>query len=104
MLKKLLIGAASIIVAVAAVVAVAYITNRTPTVPRITAAEAAGSGKPYVVKLHAQWCPVCRIGKGAWSEIEQAYAGRVHLLVLDFTDEATTEASRVEGSSARVSK
>ncbi len=96
MLRKLLIGAASLIVVLTALVAVAYVTNRTPTVPRITADEAAERGTPYVVKLHAQWCPVCRIGKAAWSQIEAEYAGRVHLLVLDFTDEQTTAASRLE--------
>ena len=49
-----------------------------------------GSGAPWVVKLHAQWCPVCMLTKGMWSEIEETYAGRVRLAVFDFTDEATT--------------
>ena len=34
--------------------------------------------------------------KGMWSEIEQHYAGRVRLAVFDFTDEATTAATRSE--------
>jgi hypothetical protein len=31
-----------------------------------------------------------------WSDIESTYAGRVNLLVLDFTNERTTEASEAE--------
>ena len=95
MIRKLLVVVASLGVALAALVAVAYVTNAAPAVPRIAAAD-VDSTRHYVIKLHAQWCPVCRIGKGAWSEIEQAYAGRVNLLVLDFTSETTTEASRAE--------
>jgi thiol-disulfide isomerase/thioredoxin len=73
-----------------------YARNATPTVPALAAAEAAAPGAPWVVKLHAQWCPVCMLTKGMWSEIEQTYAGRVRLAVFDFTNEATTAASRAE--------
>jgi thiol-disulfide isomerase/thioredoxin len=97
MLKKLLLAVASLGVVIGALVALAYVTNATPEVPRIAAAD-VDSTRPYVIKLHAQWCPVCRVGKGAWSEIEEAYADRVNLLVLDFTNETTTEASRVEAT------
>jgi hypothetical protein len=31
-----------------------------------------------------------------WAQVESTYAGRVSLLVFDFTNEATTAASRVE--------
>ena len=34
--------------------------------------------------------------KRVWSEIEATYAGRVRLVVFDFTSEATTAASRAE--------
>lgn len=34
--------------------------------------------------------------KGMWSEIEKNYDSRVRLAVFDFTDEATTEATRAE--------
>jgi thiol-disulfide isomerase/thioredoxin len=95
-MKKLLVSVTSLCTVLTALLAIAYLTNGTPVVPRIAAAEAVESGRPLVVKLHAQWCHVCRIGKGAWSQIEQTYAGRVNLLVLDFTNDATTEASRAE--------
>jgi thiol-disulfide isomerase/thioredoxin len=76
--------------------AVLYARNTTPVVPPIAAAEAAAAGAPWVVKLHAQWCPVCMMTKGMWSEIETHYAGRVRRAVFDFTDEATTAATRAE--------
>jgi hypothetical protein len=98
MFKKLLVVTGSIILALAAIVGAAYVTNAPPPVPTITAAEAADSTRPYVVKLHAQWCPICRVSKGVWSQIEQTYAGRVNLLVLDFTSDATTAASRAEAT------
>ena len=70
--------------------------NATPAVQAIATADAAAAGAPWVVKLHAQWCPVCMLTKGMWSQIEERYAGRVRLAVFDFTDEATTAATRAE--------
>jgi thiol-disulfide isomerase/thioredoxin len=72
-----------------------YSRNATPVVPPLATADAA-AGAPWVVKLHAQWCPVCMWTKGIWSEIERTYAGRVRLAVFDFTNEETTAASRAE--------
>lgn len=95
MIKKLL---GILIVLVAALVVTAYVLylgNGAPVVP-VVAAEEATSGKPYVIKLHAQWCPVCMITKSVWSRIEGTYSGRVNLVVLDFTSEANTAASRGE--------
>src|SRR5687767_4663720 len=76
--------------------AVLYSLNTTPVVPQLATSEAVATGSPWVVKLHAQWCPVCMLTKSMWSEIEQTYAGRVRLAVFDFTDETTTAASRAE--------
>jgi hypothetical protein len=36
--------------------------------------------------------------KGAWSEIEKTYAGRVNMVVFDFTTDSTTQASRAEAA------
>jgi thiol-disulfide isomerase/thioredoxin len=74
-----------------------YVTNVAPVVAPLSAEQAA-NGKPYVVKLHAQWCAVCMVTKKVWTEIEQTYAGRVNLVVLDFTTDANTQASRAEAS------
>ena len=89
-----------IVLAVAATLigagALLYARNATPVVPTISTTDAAAPGAPWVVKLHAQWCPVCMMTKGMWSEIERTYTGRVRLAVFDFTDEETTAASRAE--------
>lgn len=75
---------------------VMYVMNPAPSVPAISVEEASSSGKPYVVKIHAQWCAVCLATKRVWSEIQDAYADRVNLLVLDVTNRATADASRAE--------
>jgi thiol-disulfide isomerase/thioredoxin len=85
-----------IAVALAGTGAFLYSRNATPVVPPLASADAAAAGAPWVVKLHAQWCPVCMWTKGMWSQIERTYAGRVRLAVFDFTNEATTAASRAE--------
>jgi thiol-disulfide isomerase/thioredoxin len=94
MFKKLVLIVAVLGAVLSATVYALYATNVAPPVPALSAADAGG--KPYVVKLHAQWCPYCMVTKGVWSEIEATYAGRVNLVVLDFTNEANTEASRAE--------
>jgi thiol-disulfide isomerase/thioredoxin len=95
-MRKLLAIAGLLLVVLVATGAVLYARNTTPVVPPIAAAEAAAAGAPWVVKLHAQWCPVCMMTRGMWSEIETHYAGRVRRAVFDFTDEATTAATRAE--------
>jgi len=96
MIKKALFVIASLSVAFMATAAALYVGNAAPVVPEISAAEANGAGAPFVVKLHARWCPVCMLTKDLWSDIATTYAGRVRLVVFDFTNEATTSASRAE--------
>ncbi|HJR70621.1 MAG TPA: thioredoxin family protein [Gammaproteobacteria bacterium] len=96
MLKRILIAGLAVIVALVGLGAFLYARNATPTVPPIATADAVAAGAPWVLKLHAQWCPICMLTKRMWSEIEETYAGRVRLAVFDFTDEATTAASRAE--------
>jgi thiol-disulfide isomerase/thioredoxin len=96
MTKKALLIAASLSVGVVGLASGMYATNRAPIVPEVSAAEAAESGKPYVVKLHAQWCPVCMLTKAMWSQVETMYSTRVNLVVFDFTNQASTDASRAE--------
>jgi thiol-disulfide isomerase/thioredoxin len=79
---------------VASLAAAAFLYSR--NVPQLATSEAVAAGSPWVVKLHAQWCPVCMLTKDMWSQIEQTYAGRVRLAVFDFTNEKTTAASRAE--------
>jgi hypothetical protein len=98
MIRKVLVGGAWLAVALLAGGYTAYVRNPAPRVAAIPAGPAGGADRPYVVKLHARWCPVCMATKGIWSQVEDAYAQRVNLLVLDFTNQATTEASRSEAN------
>ena len=95
-LKKLVIGVAAALFALVAVGGILYATNTAPVVPALPADVAARAGRPYVVKIHAQWCPKCMMTKGVWSEIEEAYRDRVNLVVFDFTDEETLAATEAE--------
>jgi thiol-disulfide isomerase/thioredoxin len=96
MIKRAVLALAALSVLLAGVVTVMYLTNTAPVVAVIPGAEAAAATKPYVIKLHAQWCPVCMMTKAMWSQIEAAYATRVNLVVFDFTNQTTTEASKIE--------
>jgi thiol-disulfide isomerase/thioredoxin len=96
MLKRVLLGFVAIVAALVGLGAVLYATNATPTVAPVATADAAAAGAPWVLKIHAQWCPVCMLTKGMWTEIEATYAGRVRLAVFDFTDTDTMIASRAE--------
>jgi hypothetical protein len=95
-MRKFLTVTLVLVAALGATGAILYARNATPVVPTIPTAQATAAGAPWVVKMHAQWCPVCMLTKGMWSEIETRYAGRVRLAVFDFTDETTTAATRAE--------
>jgi thiol-disulfide isomerase/thioredoxin len=96
MLKKALTLLLVIAAGVAAGGFVLYHGNAAPAVPAIAPSDLASGRKPIVVKLHAQWCPKCMVTKSVWSDVEKEYAGRVHLVVMDFTSDASTDASRQE--------
>ena len=96
MLKKALTVLLSSALALAVIGYVLYLGNSAPVAPPIAAADLANPARPYVIKLHAQWCPVCMVTKGVWGEIEKTYAGRVNLVVFDLTTEADTATSRAE--------
>ena len=96
MITKALFAVTFLAVVLAAVASVLYVRNATPTVPTISLEEAADAGRPYVVKLHAQWCPICMMTKKVWSQIDLAYSGRANLVVFDFTNQATTDMSRAQ--------
>jgi hypothetical protein len=95
-MRKALAVSLTIVAALIGAGALLYARNATPLVAPIATADAAEAGAPWVVKLHAQWCPVCMLTKGMWSNIEHEYAARVRLAVFDFTNDATTAATRAE--------
>ena len=96
MIKKILLAVALLAVAVVAVASVMYVRNAAPTVPTISPVEAANPSRPYVVKLHAQSCPICMFTNTAWSQIAATFSGRATFVVFDFTNQATTETSRAK--------
>jgi thiol-disulfide isomerase/thioredoxin len=75
---------------------VLYAGNAMPVVAAVSEAEARDPSRPFVVKMHAQWCPVCLLTKGTWAAVQQTHAGSANLVVFDFTNEKTTEASRAD--------
>ena len=98
MLKKVSVALAALLAVLAAIGYAAYASNSAPVLAPITASEAADPTRPFVVKLHAQWCPICMLTKGVWAEIEERYAGRVNLLVIDVTNAETAAASAQEAA------
>ena len=104
MIRKALLAFAALCVVLIAAGSALYVSNAAPAVPPVSPVEAAQTGKPYVVKLHAQWCPVCMITKKVWTQIEETYSKRVHLVVLDFTTDANAEASRAEAARLGLTK
>lgn len=64
------------------------------------AGEAAVEGKPYVVKIHADWCGTCTKLNPTFEALQQKYGDRANLVELDVTDKdtlasATAEAKRL---------
>ena len=94
-MKNVLLGVTLVVAMLLGVGFSLYVRNPAPSVPPLSA-EAATAGKPYVVKLHAQWCVTCMMTKRVWAQIEETYANRANLVVLDFTTDADAEASRAE--------
>lgn len=98
--RKVLIGIGLVLLALVATAGVFYFLNAAPastTAPAPAAAtEAAQPTKPFVVKLHAEWCSVCLATKDEWERVETDYAERANLVVFDATDEASTARSRDE--------
>ena len=97
MIRKILVGVAVMAAALVAVASGLIATNAAPRVAPI-AVDAADSGRPYVVKLHAQWCPYCMLTRDVWSQIEAAYRDKVNFVVLDFTSHTSTDAARAEAT------
>ena len=44
------------------------------------------SGKPYVVKIHADWCGTCKALKSVWQRIETDLRDQATIVTLDVSD------------------
>jgi thiol-disulfide isomerase/thioredoxin len=96
MKTKVFAAIAGVAVLVAGIGGLLYARNSAPIVAPISPDDPAVQSRPYVVKLHAKWCPVCMTTKGVWAKLEETYRGRVNFVVLDFTNEAAWTASQAE--------
>ncbi len=96
MIRKLAMYFAGAILLLAAIGVILYIDNPAPHVAGIDVATLNDSSRPYVIKVHAKWCPVCMMTKDMWNQVESTYAGKVRLVVFDVTDSASERASRAE--------
>jgi thiol-disulfide isomerase/thioredoxin len=94
--RKLVVGVISLVGLLVMTGFLLYQSNGAPGAKALSSVEVASSGKPFVIKMHAKWCHKCLLQKGVWSEVEEAYAGRVHLVVMDFTDDDSTKATERE--------
>lgn len=54
--------------------------------------------KPVVVDIYASWCPACRNIAPTLSQLKQEYGGRVHFVVLDVSDRASTAKAQAKAT------
>ena len=54
--------------------------------------------KPFVVKIHADWCGTCTKLNPTWMQIEKELGDQAQLVVFDVTDKATLDRSRAEAN------
>ena len=93
-LRKTITAVGFALAGLAAVAGLLYLANPPPAVPPVPVSEVTAPSKPYVVKLHAKWCPVCMLTKDEWSDIAREYGTRVNLFVFDSTNETTIAMSQ----------
>ena len=60
----------------------------------VSAAEDAS--KPFLVKIHADWCGTCTRMNPTFEALEQKVGSESRIVVLDVTDKTTTAAARTE--------
>jgi thiol-disulfide isomerase/thioredoxin len=54
----------------------------------------ACSGKPYVVKIHADWCGSCKALKSVWQRIETDLRDQATIVTLDVSDRVAYKESQ----------
>ena len=59
-----------------------------------TALAGAPAERPYLVKVHADWCGTCTRLNPVWSRLDASYGDRVELVLLDVTDRDAVARSR----------
>lgn len=54
------------------------------------------AAKPFIVKIHADWCGTCTRLNGTMAQLEAESGDRVRIVVLDVTNKERVAASRLE--------
>lgn len=57
---------------------------------------AADASKPFLVKIHADWCGTCTRMNPTFEALEEKVGSESRIVVLDVTDKTTTAAARAE--------
>ena len=60
----------------------------------VAAIAGAEADRPYVIKVHADWCGTCTRLNPVWSQLESRYGERAELVLLDVTDREAVARSR----------
>lgn len=58
--------------------------------------EASDASRPFVVKVHADWCGTCRALNATWDELERELGDGARLVILDVTDAASLAKAQAE--------
>jgi thiol-disulfide isomerase/thioredoxin len=62
------------------------------------------SAKPYVVKIHADWCGSCRALESVWQRIETDLADQATAVTLDVSDRVAYTQSQAEAERLGISE
>jgi thiol-disulfide isomerase/thioredoxin len=54
------------------------------------------TGKPTVVKIHANWCGTCQRIEGTWDQLKATYGDNANFVVFDVTDRESVTKSKAE--------
>jgi len=60
----------------------------------VSAAEDAS--RPFIVKIHADWCGTCNMLNGTFEALDEKFGDRVRIVILDVTDREALERSVAE--------
>ena len=58
--------------------------------------DASDAARPFLVKVHADWCGTCTALNPTWDELETKLGDGARLVILDVTDRQTLQAAQTE--------
>jgi thiol-disulfide isomerase/thioredoxin len=79
--------------ALAAIVACVALGGAVPTAAFAGKTDGVCPAKPFVVKIHADWCATCRRVDAVWTQLGNEMADRVTIVEFDVSDRVAFEAS-----------